>query len=184
MIQKMDNIKKPWILIGYDIFSKDGKNGLKVEVIARLAKKSKSSFYHHFAEMDLFIEDLLAYHLERAKIISDRERLCKTMVPDVLNLLLEFKQDLLFNRQLRVNRHILTYKNCFEKANLFVEDAILDIWSEALGLSDKTYLSRIIFNLTIENFYLQITEETFTYDWLLDYFNNIRLMVTAMKNSK
>jgi AcrR family transcriptional regulator len=59
----MDNIKRPWILIGYDIFSKDGKNGLKVEVIARLAKKSKSSFYHHFAEMDLFIEDLLAYQV-------------------------------------------------------------------------------------------------------------------------
>ena len=52
----MTDTKLPWILCGYDIFSKEGSNGLKIEVIARRVNKSKSSFYHHFADLDLFIE--------------------------------------------------------------------------------------------------------------------------------
>lgn len=66
----------------------------------------KSPFYHHFADLEVFIQILLKHHLERAKMIADKERLCKNVVPDLLRLLVEVKSDLLFNRQLRINRNI------------------------------------------------------------------------------
>lgn len=179
-----DNIKQPWIHIGYDGFSKQGPKGLKVELMAKLVNKNKSSFYHHFADMEVFIECLLHYHLERTKFIVARTKECKNMVPEMLQLLVEVKEDLLFNRQLRIHRHLPEFKTCFEKANKPVEDAFLKIWSEALELGENEQLAQIVLNLAVENFYLQITEETLTYDWILTYFNEIRTMVIGIKTIK
>jgi AcrR family transcriptional regulator len=173
-----ENIKQPWILEGYELFSREGSKGLKIEVISRKVKKSKSSFYHLFADIDCFTEELLSFHLERAKIIADKERLCKSIDPALINLLLEAKQDLLFNRQLRVNRTNPAFKQCFEKANQLVGNAFLEVWAKEIGLENKPKLAEIFFGLVLENFYLQTTVETLTYEWLSDYFKNIRLMVT------
>jgi AcrR family transcriptional regulator len=172
-----ENIKQPWILEGYKLFLKDGPKGLKIEVMARKVDKSKSSFYHLFADIDCFTEELLSFHLERAKIIAEKERLCKSIDPALINLLLEVKQDLLFNRQLRVNRSNPAFKHCFEKANQLVGNTFLEVWAKEIGLGNKPKLAEIFFGLVLENFYLQLTEETLTYEWLSDYFKNIRLMV-------
>lgn len=173
----------PWLAIGYQKFGKEGPKGLKVEGIAKEVGKSKSSFYHHFADLEVFTESLLQCHLQKARGIAQNARRCKTMVPDMLNLLLESKADILFNRQLRIHRHIPAFKRCFEQSHEPIESAFLKIWSESLGLGDKTFLARLVLNLTVENFYLQVTEETFTYDWLKKYLHNIQGMVREMVQS-
>jgi AcrR family transcriptional regulator len=175
-----ENIKQPWILEGYELFTKEGPKGLKIEVMARKVDKSKSSFYHFFADIDCFTEELLSFHLERAKIIAEKERLCKFIDPDLINVLLEVKQDLLFNRQLRVNRSNTAFKQCFEKSNQLVGNAFLEVWAKEIGLGNKAKLAEIFFGLVLENFYLQLTEETLTYEWLSNYFKNIRLMVAEL----
>ncbi len=173
--------KQPWILTGYDLFSKEGPKGLKVEVIARLTGKSKSSFYHHFADLDVFTELLLNYHLERAIVIADKEKLCKNVIPELLQLLIDVKQDLLFNRQLRINRSVPAFKLCFEKSNRYVSEAILPIWAEMLGVSNNSTLAQLVLNLSLENFYLQITDDTLTYEWLVSYVNELKMMVKAFQ---
>jgi AcrR family transcriptional regulator len=43
--------------------------------VERLAKDvgiSKSSFYHHFADVEVFVNQLLLYHLKRAEMIAER----------------------------------------------------------------------------------------------------------------
>jgi AcrR family transcriptional regulator len=175
------NNKHPWILVGYNMFSEEGPRGLKVEVIARKVGKSKSSFYHHFADMEVFTEALLNYHLERAIVISEMEKRCKNVVPDLLNVLIEVKEDLLFNRQLRINRQNPAFKICFEKSSKEVGEAILGIWAEMLGLSENSHLAQIVLNLSLENFYLQITEDTLTYEWLINYVDDLKKMVNAFQ---
>jgi AcrR family transcriptional regulator len=155
-----------------------------VEVIARQVNKSKSSFYHHFADLEVFTEILLNHHLEKAKAIAEREKFCKNVVPDLLNLLLEIREDLLFNRQLRINRNIIQFKACFEKSSQEVGEAILGIWAEALGLRANSDLARIVLKLSLENFYLQITEETLTYEWLLNYVRELQTMVQEFKKEE
>lgn len=181
----MINDKKlPWILSAYSLFATEGPSGLKIEVLARQVNKSKSSFYHHFADLEVFTEVLLQYHLERSTAIAVRERQCEKLDPDLLQLLVEVKEDLLFNRQLRVNRRIPIYKACFEKASQEVGAAILPIWAEFLGLADNPHLAQIVLNQSLENFYLQITQETMTYDWLLNFMNELRLMVKEFKKNE
>ena len=176
-----NDVQLPWIQVGYDIFAKEGPKGLKVEVIARHVNKSKSSFYHHFADVEIFTSRLLDYHLERARIIAQRERLCTNVVPELLNVLIEFKQDLLFNRQLRVHRNIPEFTQCFEQASNEVGEAIVDIWAEALGLTEDSNLALMVLKLSLENFYLQITDETLTYEWLENYIRDLQAMVAQFK---
>ncbi len=169
--------KLPWILCGYEIFAKEGPKGLKIEVIARHVNKNKSSFYHYFADVEVFTEALLKHHLDRAAIIAEKESACKNIVPELLHVLLEVKQDLLFNRQLRVYRHISFYKDCLEKSSKKVGEAIVGIWAKELGLTDNSHLANIVLNLSLENFYLQITDETLTFEWLKNYINDLKQMV-------
>ena len=183
-MSKSKDLLAPWILVGYEIFANEGPKALKVEVIARRVNKSKSSFYHHFADLEVFVEFLLAYHLERAEIIAEQERQCKNVIPELLHLLTEVQQDLLFNRQLRINRDIPKYKHCFEKASATVGEAILGIWAAELGLGDNSYLAQIVLNLTLENFYLQITPETLSYEWLYEYVQGLKTMVQAFKQNE
>lgn len=172
-----------WILAGYELFAAEGPKGLRVEVMARGVGKSKSSFYHHFADLECFIEVLLAHHHDRAMLIAGRERLCNNVVPELLNVLLEVKQDLLFNRQLRIHRAGINYKDCFEKSSRHVAEAILPVWAKMLGLNDNSRLARMVLNLSIENFYLQITHETLNYDWLLTYVGELKRMVREFQLS-
>lgn len=177
-----EDIKQPWILKGYEIFSKEGPKGLKVEVIAREVNKSKSSFYHHFADVELFTEELLSYHLKRVAIVTEREKQCTILVPEVLEVLLEFKQDLLFQRQLRIHRNVNGFKECIAKSDGITEEAFLPFWAESLGLADNTNLARLVLSLATENFYLQLTDDV-TYEWLLNYMNELLTMVKGLQVS-
>src|SRR4051794_38203997 len=116
-------IEQPWIEAGYEIFSLAGPEALKIERLSRMVGKSKSSFYHHFADMEIFQEKLLEWHLKCAHQIAAKGKLCKTFIPDYVNVLVEVKQDLLFNRQLRIHRHNIAFQLCFMHAVSIAENA-------------------------------------------------------------
>lgn len=176
-------IKEPWIQIGYELFAFEGPQALKVEVISKKVGKNKSSFYHLFGEMELFINALLAYHLERVLMIAKEERAAKSIDPELIHVLLKFKVDMLFSKQLRINRAIPKYKACFEKANQLIGDAFIGVWANDLDLKDRTIIATNLYEFALENFYLQITEENLNYDWLSQYFRQLHAMVSSLKNS-
>lgn len=180
----MSDQKQLWIDCGYALFAAEGPQGLKIEVLARQVGKSKSSFYHYFADLEVFTSLLLERHLERSRVIVNMERACERVIPDLLQVLIEVKEDLFFNRQLRINRDVPAYRTCFEQSSKDVGEAVLGIWAEALGLEGNTYLTQLVLNLSLENFYLQITPETMTYDWLHRFVLQLQQMVTAFKNSQ
>ena len=175
--------KQTWIDFGYGIFAKEGPKGLKIEVLARKVNKSKSSFYHHFADLAIFTDLLLDHHLTRSKIIADEEKKCKNIDPDLICVLVSYKADLLFNRQLRVERNNSSFQDCLRKSDEIVGKGFVDIWIKDLQLEDKPKLVASLFELALENFYLQITEETLNKEWLSDYFNNLRKTVSNFSTS-
>ena len=175
------DIERPWILVGYSLFAKEGPAAVQVQVMARQVQKSKSSFYHLFADLDIFTEVLLNYHLERSKVIAEKESLCQNLVPDLVNLLLEVKEDLLFNRQLRVHRSKANFNHFLEKADAVVQESFYKVWARDIGLAEKPHLAKDVFALALENFYLQLTEQHLNYEWLAQYFQNLRGLVQQFK---
>lgn len=169
-----------WIESGYRTFAFEGPTGLMVERLSRSVGKSKSSFYHHFADLEIFTNELLKYHLNIVKIIAQKEEIARNE-SELIGILIEHKIDFLFNRQLRIHRENKDFESCFLKSNEISKPAILPIWGRVIGLDDNHYLAKMVFMLSIENFFLQITNETLTQKWLKEYFYGIKKLVRQIK---
>ena len=176
-------MKEEWIKVGYKNFAVDGPKELKIERLARQVQKNKSSFYHYFSDTEIFTQQLLEYHLVQAGIVAEKESQCKTQ-PELIDILVFHKMDLLFNRQLRIHRENPLFKSCFEKVSTIATPAIMGIWSKIIELDDQSYLAGLVFKLGIENFYLQITEENLNHNWLNDYFAEFKHLIRVFKNTK
>jgi AcrR family transcriptional regulator len=169
--------KLAWLNHGYQLFGQEGPNGLKIERISREIGVNKSSFYHHFADLDLFTEELLHLHEQKGQLIVQRFMQCQRIDPDLIHLLIEIKADVLFQRQLRIHRHRSDFARCIEIVHAPIEEGLLMIWCEALELNNHERLGNMLLKLTVENFYLRLTEENLNERWLRAYINELKDMV-------
>lgn len=178
----MNKTQQPWIQKGYQTFAYDGVGELKIERLSKEVGKNKSSFYHHFADLEVFTTRLLEYHLLQAQIMAEKEANCSSL-EELIEIIVEHKIDLLFSRQLRIHRQNPEFEECFTKINQITLPAFLRIWSEILDLKDNSHLSEMMLKLSLENFYLQITDETINHDWLNDYFNELKKLTREFKRT-
>lgn len=179
----MKEVEKSWIELGYRFFAFEGPSGLKIERLAKGVGKNKSSFYHLFADIEVFTERLLTHHLAQAKIIAEKES-NSLNESELIEVIIQHKIDLLFNRQLRIHRENKEFENCFNQINQISIPAILPLWKNIIGLSENSSLAQMVLTLSLENFYLQITDETLNESWLKAYFENIRQMVIHFRQSQ
>ncbi|WCL49890.1 TetR/AcrR family transcriptional regulator [Leptospira sp. GIMC2001] len=163
-----------WIQKGYELIAKEGIAGLKIEPLAKEIGISKSSFYHLFIDLENFLEQLLDYHLEQSKILSEKELNCKRIDPDLIEVLVFHKLDLLFNRQLRIHRDKPKFNDALNKSNSIVGESFVIIWMKDLNLRLSPLQMQSIFELALENFFLQITFENLNIEWLSKYFENLK----------
>ena len=179
---QMNKKESTWIKRGYQTFALEGPKGLKIERLAHQVQKNKSSFYHHYSDLEIFTEHLLAQHLNQAYIIAEKESRCSSL-EELIDILVSHKYDLLFNRQLRIHRENPEFRECFEKTNEITTEAIREVWAKTLGLAEHAYLADLILKLGIENFYLQITLDTLNHGWLHNYFAEFKKLVKEFRNA-
>jgi AcrR family transcriptional regulator len=166
--------KEIWITTGYELFALSGQASIKIEPLAKLVGISKSSFYHHFADLDLFIDALLRHHLEKSYIIAKKEEEAKNIDPELVNILVEHRTDLLFNRQLRIHKNIEAFEDTLCKSNKIIGDAFKTAWSKELNPQLNQNQIEAVFALAVENFYLQINPDNLNYEWLSEYFAKLK----------
>jgi len=170
----MTSSQEIWIKKGYEIFALEGAKSLKIESLSKKVGISKSSFYHHFADMEVFEEYLLQYHIKQAHVIAEKERQAKNVEPELINVLIAHKIDLLFNRQLRIHGDHKNYADILIKSNVIVGNAFAIVWVKDLNLQLNQKQLEGIFELATENFYLRIHSENLNYSWLVNYFTNLK----------
>ncbi len=184
MISFITKTSLPWIEIGYSEFALHGETGITIELLAKKLKKSKSSFYHNFANRDIFIDVLLDYHLTQGSRLAEKEKKCNTLVPELIEVLIEHKTDILFHRQLRINRHIQRYNACLERLDEEAEKAVLRLWSQELGLEWNSDLSAMLLRFSLENFFLQLTEHTMNIEWMSQYMEELKSLFQGLRKSE
>lgn len=162
-----------WIMHGYKTYALQGEKGLIIEQLAKDVGKSKSSFYHHFADLEVFLEKILLHHLNQSLIIAEKERKARKINPDLINILIEHKLDLLFNRQLRINSNKLNLKDTLLKSNKIIGTDFIILWLTDTKLNLTPNQAEGIFELAMENFFLQINEENINKVWLTTYFDSL-----------
>jgi AcrR family transcriptional regulator len=165
--------KLEWIEKGYEMMAMEGSGSLRVEVLSRVIGKNKSSFYYHFGGMEAFEQALLAYHMECVDQMAEKIQQCQNIRPDLFHLFLAHQTDLFFHKQLRIHRDNAIYQACFTDAFSKIETAMLPQWGSFFGLSEQHFFARVFLGLIAENFLLQITPQTLSYDWLNQYLKYI-----------
>jgi AcrR family transcriptional regulator len=166
-------MKDQWIQIGYDTFALKGLTGLRIETLSKQLGISKSSFYHHFAEMEIFVDALLTHHLKQSEILASKERLAKKINPDLIHILVDHKTDLLFNRQLRIHQEVDSYKRTLSESNEIIGQDFILLWANDLGLQLNQHQLEGLFSLALENFFLQINHDNLNVIWLTKYFDQL-----------
>lgn len=166
--------KDTWIQVGYKLFALEGHSAIKVERIAKKVGISKSSFYHYFADLDTFTAILLEHHLRQSHVLAEKERNAPHIFPELVDILVEHKMDLLFSRELRVHRTNKLFAATLQQSNAIIGDSFVLVWLRELNMQlSKTQLNGI-FELALENFFLQINKDNLNHRWLTDYFQNLK----------
>lgn len=174
----------PWIEAGYEVFALYGPDALKVEQLARVVGISKSSFYHHFADIPVFTEQLLRYHRDRALGIATKAQDCECIDPDVINLLVDHRLDLLFQRQLRMRRDQEEFQRCFKQANDTVVNVFMPLWADALGIPGQLGPAREMFDVVTDVFYQRLTNDNLSYAFIIGLLKEIEAFIGhAMKST-
>ncbi|OJJ15360.1 hypothetical protein BKI52_38755 [marine bacterium AO1-C] len=178
----MSKTEALWLNEGYLIFALEGPKGVKIERLAKRLQRNKSAFYYFFSTAEIFTDMLLDHHLANASAMAEKMKEATTL-ETLTDILIAHKTDLLFNKQLRVNRETPAFEACFNKTNESVGDAFTPIWSTIIGLEEDSDLARLVLKLSVENFFLKITPETFYPDWLKGYFNDFKFLIKNIKKS-
>lgn len=173
--------KEVWIDLGYGIFAREGYQALKIERLAKKMGISKSSFYHHFADREVFIQALLERHIHQSQDLAEKERQAGAIFPDLIDALLAHKTDLLFNRQLRIHRNRPDFASTLAKTNELVGDSFVLVWVRDLNLRLNQRQLDAIFQLALENFFLQINPQNLHRDWLTDYFIRLQALASSFR---
>ncbi|WP_421810714.1 TetR/AcrR family transcriptional regulator [Flagellimonas sp.] len=162
-----------WITTGYEICSVNGFGGLKIEQLAKTVGISKSSFYHYFADIECFTADLLDYHFERCKVLANKEKECNQLYPNLINILIEHKTDLLFHRRLRINRKNIRIENALEKSNRILGNYAVMLWAKDINHNLSQTQLEGLFKIATDDFYMRINEKNLNHEYLIDYFNGL-----------
>ncbi len=125
-MQVSNNTKQQWIEKGYEHFALYGPENLSINKISKKIGSPRASFYHHFGDIEVFIEELLDMHWQiNTQFFSAGALECKNLFPDLYLLLEQYPIPLQFTKQLFLNRNKPAYNYLFTKtytvaANTFV----------------------------------------------------------------
>ncbi len=109
--------KKKWIECGYRQFALCGPDSLSIKKISEELKVARTSFYHHFVDIDLFIDDLLSYHWKIVEHFNELgAQYCRQLIPDIYLALEKFPVELQFNLQLFHHRNDPRFNYIFTRS--------------------------------------------------------------------
>ncbi|MCG8576401.1 MAG: TetR/AcrR family transcriptional regulator [Flavobacteriales bacterium] len=176
----MKEAEGPWILNGYRIIAEQGFHALTVEGLSREVNKNKSSFYHHFGNIELFIDKLLDYHLERAQIIIEKKKSCNSINPELFHTVINYKTEVLFQRQLLLNKHIPEVEKTYDKITNEGVNAILKIWNKELNLTPESNLGKRLLRLGIDRIFQNVSTN-FSITFLEDSLEELKLIAKELR---
>lgn len=144
---------------------------MKIGSLAKAYLLNRPNFYYHFKSLDLFQKAILEHHQERGKrhaqLVRDR---CENYHPDYLNLLLEEKEYIFFQKQLAFRQSVKDYQDIFTSLQLSGVNSVVPLWVKSFGVPNwDLNLVTQLFARSSNRFFAKINPEEFTFNYLVDY---------------
>lgn len=128
-------MREDWLQQGYIDFAEHGPDQLSINRIGKEIGAARSSFYHHFGDVDLFVDELLQFHWGISFEFNARgKEHCKQLIPDLYGLLAEYPVPLMFSMQLFHNRQVPRFDYVFNKTyEVSAKGFLLPLFADHLG---------------------------------------------------
>ncbi len=178
------NTKALWLKTGYDLFGREGKHEVRIEKLARILGLNKSGFYHYFGDLESFFFHLIELHYIKADLLIKDVRLCKSIDPDFLNVLIKHQITVLNHMQLVVNRDNALFYEAYQKINEKVDNTVLPLWASFVGIPNKTNVALKYFEIVRDMFYSRISLENMNYPFLRQLAGDAKYIAEIIANNK
>jgi len=154
--------KEDWIKLGYTLFSNTGVQGLVVEQMATKLKCNKSSFYWHFKNKANFIEQIVAFWVEKdTQSIIEKVELQSTPKKKLLELIsISYKKD--------ANLDFYFYLKKYAQSEKSIKNKLDKIDTERIG-----YVSMLLVQMGYKKAEATVKAKIF-YKHLIGYHEMIR----------
>ena len=155
-----------WVKAGYKLLGTEGTEGMKIERLARNIKLNKSGFYYYFGSMESYVSSLLEYHVEQARTISKEIAECDNIDPDLLLVIVKYKEFFLAESQILVKSRPWPFSGNFDEGGKIVSDVLLPLWKKTSGLQVDSRAAMGYLNILRHFFYARIDHEHINYKFL------------------
>ena len=155
-----------WTEAGYNLFAREGLDGIQVERLARILKLNKSGFYHYFGDLEGFCLELLEFHKKKVGDFVEEVYGMKNLDPDYLHLVISHAETVMFQVQLirNTNNHFLY--SASEMVDGKVQAAIRELWCDYLDVPSDTDLGMRYYAIVRDMFYTRISFQNLNYTFL------------------
>jgi len=171
-----------WTEEAYNLFAKEGADGIQIERLARILQLNKSGFYHYFGDLEGFFAALLNLHEQKAAIFLDDLRQVKNIDPEYLQAVIRHKVPILFQVQLIQTKNP-TFVNLASQIDE-QEDVILrEVWTDYLGFHDNADLAMQYFNIVRDMFYTRMSFQNICYPFLHSLMTEAKVLMQQFVNS-
>ena len=173
-----------WTEAGYDLFAEEGIEAIQVERLARMLNLNKSGFYHYFGDIEGYCDELISSHERKAaSYLADLIRI-RSIDPDYLNLLVNYKTEIMFHLQLiRSKDNQLFYKTA-EKIDQQEETLLGELWADYLGIRGNPLLAMRYFSIVRDVLYARLRFENLNYSFVHGLIVEAKAVMEQMMDAK
>ena len=178
--------KKPafskWVNAGYELFCKEGQEGIQIERLARITSLNKSGFYHYFYDLDGFFEALMSEHENRMDQIAAQLFELESYDPDFLKLIAQNKSVFFFHIQLVKNKQNSLFRATHTKTNAKLDKQAQLLFAKDLGLNEEA--SSKYHDMVRDLFFTRAEFYNLTYEFLHQLFLEIKETARLLQRGK
>ena len=174
-MQLTGDTRKSWIDLGYELFSEEGHEGLQIERLSRILNKNKSGFYHYFGDRFGYLDELMKEHLKITQEIGKQIRKIRDFDPEYMELMMKYKQTVLFQTQLVKNREIKNFFETAQQVNQVILTNVTPVFAKYLGVREEE--APKYWELLRDSFYSRVTFKTFSPEWIAAFAGELKSLL-------
>jgi AcrR family transcriptional regulator len=170
-----------WIEAGYELFSVNGPDGVQVEKLARMLDLNKSGFYHHFGDREGLFTFIVQHHSRMNEQFYNGISAANSFSPGFLNLVIKYRTAVLVQMQLRKHSDVPMFRDAFQAAKKRNTPLILPLWEDYLKISGNPALSKELYTIFQDVFFMRIANEDLTFKLAEGIAMNFLRIISAVK---
>jgi len=166
-----------WLEEGYNLYAQEGMEGIQIERLARILQLNKSGFYHYFGDLEGYCSELIDLHKRTGHDFIVEANRIKAIDPDYFHLLVKYKVAALFQSQVMRDPRNEKFYEVGEQLNRMGDVALRSLWSDYLGLPDRTDLAMRYFGIVRDSFYTRISYDNCDFVYFRKLFTDAKVVL-------